>query len=173
MADYEGSETEYSEDGTFTLNVARIEARLAQQPGAPVYIGQVAASLVEEFAYRETPQGWDETGRAQVTGKVASSAMEGALSIRTDKAVHYADSSSSNSVGESCPDQGIVVASGRDGTQIDVRFGEDTSITGVVVQVVTTEGDYINYLNCADADYLGPVLFGPFSGALLVGSGGQ
>jgi hypothetical protein len=171
VADYEGSETEYAEDGTFTLNVARIEARLAQQPGAPVYIGQVKASLVEEFAYRETPEGWDETGRAQVTGKVASSAMEGALSIRTDKAVRYTDSSA-DSLGDSCPDQGIVVVSGRDGNQVEVRFGEDTGITGKVVQVVTG-GDNIAYENCADADYLGPVLFGPFSGALLDGSGGQ
>jgi hypothetical protein len=76
-------------------------------------------------------------------------------------------------VGESCPDQGIVAVSGRDGNQIEVRFGEDTAITGVVAQVVTSGGDYINYLNCADADYLGPVLFGPFSGALLDQSGGQ
>jgi hypothetical protein len=171
VADYEGSETEYSEDGTFTLNVARIEARLAKQPGTPVYIGQVKASLIEEFTYREASGAWEETGRTEVSGRVASRGMQGALSIRTDKVVSYTDSS--DSLGESCPDQGIVVASGRDGNQIDVRFGEDTGITGVVVQVVTTGGDYINYLNCADADYLGPVLFGPFSGALLDGSGGQ
>jgi hypothetical protein len=122
VADYEGSETGYSEDGTFTLNVARIEARLAQQPGAaPVYIGQIGASLVEEFEYRETAGGWDETGRAQVSGKVASRGMQGALSIRTDKVVRYT-ASSSDSLGESCPDQGIVVASGRDNNQVEVRF---------------------------------------------------
>ena len=159
--DYEWVGAEYSEKGVFELNVQRMEARLAKQAGNPLYIGQLEGSLVEEFEYHATSeQDWSESGATRVSGRIATSGMNGAATIKTPKVVRYADSSAMN--GSACPDSGIVTISGRDNNQVEIRFGEDTGIPGVVVQAVGSGGAYSNYLNCNDVDYLAPLFFGPF-----------
>ena len=154
---------QYSEEGVFALNVQRMEARLAKQAGGAMYIGQLGGSLVEEFEYRATSeQDWNESGATRVSGRIATSGMGGAATIKTEKPVRFTDSSLSS--GDACPDEGIVVVSGRGGNTVEVRFGDDTGTAEDAVQVVTRGSVPKSYPSCTDEglDYLAPLFFGPF-----------
>ena len=152
--------------GTFLLNVGRMEARLAPSSGNPFYVGQLDGSLIEEFTFSgPSSERLTEEGEARISGKLVSSGMQGALSIRTEKTVRYAGTL--DELAEACPAAGIVVVSGAGGDEVQIRFGEppagDTGGTGNVVEIVAPGDPPRLYASCAEADYLGPIFYGPFS----------
>lgn len=147
--------------GMLIVNVERMEARLETHAGTPVYVGQLEGSLIEEFTFSgSSSETLNETGETQISGKLVSSGMAGALSIRTEKSVRY--EGSAEDLQQACPSEGVVVLSGARGDAVEVAFGVDTGNTGQEVSVEVA-GDFKLYPTCAEADYLGPVFFGPFS----------
>ena len=147
--------------GMLIVNVERMEARLETHAGTPVYVGQLEGSLIEEFTFSGSSfETLNETGETQISGKLVSSGMAGALSIRTEKTVRY--EGSAEDLQQACPSEGVVVLSGARGDAVEVAFGVDTGNTGQEVSVEVA-GDFKLYPTCAEADYLGPVFFGPFS----------
>ncbi|TVP78550.1 MAG: hypothetical protein EA346_11235 [Thioalkalivibrio sp.] len=164
-ADYVWSDPEYSEKGTLTIKVPSLEARLLAEPGRTVYLGQLDTSVTEDFDYQEISLGgdsfsWTEDSTILVAGRVASSGMDGSLRSSTQKAIKSSDSSAAT--GEFCPSEGIVVISGAEGFDAEIRFGADTGTTGVAAQVVTV-GDFASYVNCNEVDDLELLILGPLS----------
>ncbi len=173
--------------GTEVLDFPRMETLWEPIAGERNYFGKLNLQLNERFEdeWSEGRDYWSD--EFSISGRVAASAMGGSLDLNTVKPVFTEEEylwtpretvvlglePAAMEYTPVCPQSGILELGAA-----ELRFGEDTGVSGVAVQFVTASGESENWA-CGDSeideigDFFGAILDEPTAEYLLeeVGSG--